>query len=155
MSSSAKARTFTTAGRILLPLLILAAGGAAAGIFLKLSRKAAQSGSALPPPGVELQTAAWQSVPLVIDSQGILEAVTETKAAAEVSGRVISVSSLWHSGAVFPAGAELLRLEDADYRAALANAEASRADAAMQLKVEQARAEQARRDWKKLGSTLR
>jgi RND family efflux transporter MFP subunit len=67
-----------------------------------------------------------------------------------VSGRIISVSPDWDDGGTFREGDELLRIDDADYRAALANAESAVAEAALALRTEDARAEQAMREWKKL-----
>lgn len=145
-----KTRTLTRFGQFVITLLIFGAGLAGAVFFVAMARKAEEVDHSLPPPAVELAVAELQSVPLEIESQGVLEAVTVTRAAAEVGGRVAWVGPYWRNGAVFPAGTELLRLEDADYRAALASAEAALADARTQLKVEEARAEQAKRDWKKL-----
>ena len=152
MSSPDKVRSLTLTGRILVPLLIVALGGAAFQMAVKFGRRAAKAPVQTPVPDVELLLARAGEAPVVLESQGVLEPITRTRAAAEVAGRVVSVGPAWRDGAAFAAGDELLRLDDADYRAALANAEAAEADAAMQLRMEQARAEQAMRDWKKLAT---
>lgn len=152
MDSPEKIRSLTLAGRILAAVLLLGLGGGAYVLAVKFGRRAAMEPIQAPVPDVELLEARAGDVSVSLQSQGVLEPVTRTRAAAEVAGLVVAVSPAWREGAAFEAGDELLRLEDADYRAALANAEASMADAAMQLRLEQARAEQALRDWKKLGS---
>ncbi len=83
-------------------------------------------------------------------SQGVVEPARTAILAAEVAGRVVEVTPRFEAGERFAEGELLLRLEDADYQAALIQAEASLADARAQLVTEKARAEQARRDWEKL-----
>ena len=152
MDSPDKVRSLTLTGRLLVPLLVVALGGAAFQMAVKFGRRAAKAPVETPIPDVELLRAAAGDAEIVLESQGVLEPITRTRAAAEVAGRVVAVGPAWRDGAAFNAGDELLRLDDADYRAALANAEAAEADAAMQLRMEQARAEQAMRDWKKLAT---
>ncbi len=86
-----------------------------------------------------------------LSSQGVLEARTLTKAASEVSGKVIQVAPGFEVGGRFRAGEELLRIDPADYEANLAQAKASLADASLQVEMEEAKAAQSIRDWKKLG----
>jgi RND family efflux transporter MFP subunit len=152
MSTPTPSRSFTLAGRILLPLLLLGIGAAAMKAAVQFGRKAAKAPIETPMPDVELITATTSDYPVTLQSQGVIEAITQTRAAAEVAGRVASVSPAWREGAHFRKGDELLRLDEADYAAAVANAEAAAAEAAMQVRMEEARAEQALRDWKKLAA---
>ena len=152
MASTDKVRSLTAAGRILVALLLVALGGGAYSMAVKFGRRAAKAPVQTPVPDVEILVAKVSDAPLFIESQGVLEAVTRTRAAAEVAGRVVAVGPAWRDGAAFRTGEELLRLDDADYRAALANAEAAEAEAAMQLRLEEARAEQGLRDWKELAT---
>ena len=101
---------------------------------------------------VEWMTAQSSSVTLNLPSQGIVEPLRTTKLAAEVAGRVVEVSPRLEVGERFAEGDLLVRLEDADYKDAVIQAEASLADALALLVTEKARAEQARRDWEKLGN---
>ncbi len=94
---------------------------------------------------------AKRDVVLQIVSQGVLEAKTLTTAASEVSGKVLMVSPQFEAGGRFVKGDVLLEIDPADYKAVLAQAESAVADARLALKVEKAKAEQAVRDWKKLG----
>lgn len=101
---------------------------------------------------IEWMTAQSGPVSVRLPSQGIVEPARTTTLAAEVAGRVIEVSPRFEVGERFAEGELLLRLEDADYQDALIQAEASLADARALLVTEKARAEQARRDWEKLGN---
>ncbi len=65
----------------------------------------------------------------------------------QVSGRVVAVSPNLASGGFFEAGEVLFRLDDADYQAALDRARAEVSAAQADLRVEQAEADVARREW--------
>lgn len=104
-------------------------------------------------PAVEVVTASPDTASLTVASQGSVMARTETQAASEVSGRVISVADNFETGAAFKEGDVLLTIDDADYIAALATSRAEEADAALAVATEKARAAQAQRDWKRLGTT--
>jgi RND family efflux transporter MFP subunit len=99
---------------------------------------------------VEALTVRLSDHPVVLPTQGFIEPLTETKAAAEVAGRIISVSPQFRAGGQFQAGDALLEIDPADYQSALAQAESVLADARLSLVNEEARAEQAKRDWKRL-----
>ena len=143
-------RTLTGTGRAAVAAVLLLAGGGMYAAATKFGKKANEVTVKRPIPDVELTTAAIADVALTLESQGVIQAVTETRAAAEISGRVISVSPQWDTGGTFNAGDELLRIDDADYKAALATSEAAAAEAALAVRMEEARAAQALRDWNKL-----
>jgi RND family efflux transporter MFP subunit len=145
-------RTFTLTGRIMVTVALLAAGAAVYNVALKFAKKAGEVEVKRPIPDVELVAATVADVPLVLESQGVIQAVTETRAAAEIAGRILSVCPQWDTGGSFRAGEELLRIDDADYRAALAAAEAAAAEAALAVRMEEERAAQAVRDWNKLAT---
>ena len=88
---------------------------------------------------------------LVISTQGRVESVRRTQAASEVMGRVVMVSPKFEVGGQFSHDEIMLEIDDADYVSALAAAESSLAEARLLLAQEQARADQAGRDWGKLG----
>lgn len=88
---------------------------------------------------------------LTISTQGRVEPQRRTQAASEVMGRVIMVSPQFKPGGVFKKNDIMLEIDSADYVSMLASAEATLADARLLLVQEEARADQARRDWKKLG----
>ena len=102
-------------------------------------------------PVVRVMTAQFQDRQLYVNTQGRVDPQIRTQAAAEVSGRVLSVSPKFRSGGIFKDGDVMLEIDGADYVVALAKAESALADAKLALDREEARAAQARRDWKKLG----
>jgi RND family efflux transporter MFP subunit len=85
-----------------------------------------------------------------IFSQGPVQPLTETKMASEVAGKITAVSPQFHVGGSFQLGEVLLEIEAADYEAAVAQSEATLADARLQLATEEARRDQAERDWARL-----
>ena len=100
---------------------------------------------------VEVAVVERADVAVQLVSQGSLEAKTQTTAASEVSGKVIEVSPTFEAGAQFEEGDVLLRIDAADYQSALAQAKSAVADAGLALEMEEAKAIQSLRDWKKLG----
>ncbi|MGY8688796.1 MAG: efflux RND transporter periplasmic adaptor subunit [Verrucomicrobiales bacterium] len=127
---------------ILFSIIILAlAGGVGAGLWYFRPKPEEKEMVVLVTP-VEIEVVKRQDVSLGVASQGVIEAKTLTSAASEVSGKVIEVSAAFEAGG---------RFDDADYRAALAQAKSSVADAELALQVEEAKAGQSLRDWKKLG----
>lgn len=102
-------------------------------------------------PVVRVVTAEVFDKQLYVNTQGRVDPRIRTQAAAEVMGRVLSVSPKFKSGGRFAKGEVMLEMDGADYVAVLAQAEATLADAKLSLEREEARAAQARRDWKKLG----
>ncbi|MFT4640334.1 MAG: RND family efflux transporter MFP subunit [Verrucomicrobiales bacterium] len=136
---------------ILFSIIILAlAGGVGAGLWYFRPKPEEKEMVVLVTP-VEIEVVKRQDVSLGVASQGVIEAKTLTSAASEVSGKVIEVSAAFEAGGRFDEGDVLLRIDDADYRAALAQAKSSVADAELALQVEEAKAGQSLRDWKKLG----
>ena len=108
----------------------------------------------LPPrviPVVNVMEARLGAEQLVISTQGRVESVRRTQAASEVMGRVVMVSPKFEVGGQFSHDEIMLEIDSADYVSALATAESSLADARLLLAQEQARADQAGRDWQKLG----
>lgn len=102
-------------------------------------------------PSVALHTVTTGPHPVRIVTQGVVESRRETTLASEVSGRIVEVSPNLKRGGEVAEGEVLVTLDAADHRAALARAEAALADAQLALVQEEARAEQALRDWEKLG----
>jgi len=102
-------------------------------------------------PVVRVVQVQYRDHQLFVDTQGRVEPRSRTQIAAEVTGRVVSVSPQFKPGGQFSKGEVMLEIDRSDYVAALAKAESVLADARLQLEREEARAEQAARDWKKLG----
>jgi RND family efflux transporter MFP subunit len=88
-----------------------------------------------------------------IRSQGSVQPRTETTLVAEVSGKISSVSPDFIAGGFFKAGDVLLEIDPSDYETALKRAQANLASQRARLVDENARSEQALRDWRNLGRT--
>ncbi len=102
-------------------------------------------------PPVRVMLVETRSQPVVIETQGVIESKREVTVAAEVSGVVTHVSPNLLRGSLVKEGELLVRIEDADYRAARALARTQLAEAELNLELEKAKREQALRDWEKLG----
>jgi len=88
-----------------------------------------------------------------IRSQGGVKPRTETVLVAEVSGKISSVSKDFIAGGFFEAGEVLLEIDPSDYETDLKCSLAALATQRAKLADEQARFEQALRDWRNLGRT--
>ena len=99
---------------------------------------------------VDVIVASPSSLNFAVESQGAVRARTETTLVAEVAGKVESVSANFVAGGFFHKGDVLLQIDPSDYQAALKRAEANLASREAQLAQEQARSEQALKDWQNL-----
>ncbi|WP_299593567.1 efflux RND transporter periplasmic adaptor subunit [uncultured Microbulbifer sp.] len=88
-----------------------------------------------------------EAVHLAVTTQGEVRAHTEIDLTPEVSGRVVSISHAFAEGAGFEPEETLIQLDDADYRLALAQAEAGVAQAEVLLLQAQAAAKIKRQQW--------
>src|SRR5690606_6891775 len=86
----------------------------------------------------------------VLTAQGSVMPRTETTLVSEVTGAVVAVADNFSSGGFFRKGDVLLRIAAKDYDAAMRRAEAQAANRRALLAQEQARADQARKDWENL-----
>ena len=100
---------------------------------------------------VEAVPAHVSSLNFVVRSQGSVAPRTETTLVAEVAGQIVSVSPNFISGGFFRAGETLLQIDPSDYQTAVLRAEATLAAREAQLTDQQARSEQALKDWNNLG----
>lgn len=102
-------------------------------------------------PKVETVTVEETSYTAEISTQGQVLPVTQTQIISEVGGSVTFVSDKLKAGGRFSEGEEMVKLAKEDYEATLANMKAQAAEARLNLAQEEARAEQAEREWRKLG----
>jgi len=136
----------------LLPLLVLAISVVLARQLIE-HRPQARLTPPPPPPAqpVEVQSLLPQSYQVRLRSFGTVQAPTRGQLVTQVSGQITWVDPQFSNGGFFEQDQPLLQIDDRDYRAALAIAEAELVNARLQLAEEQARAAQARRDWQRLG----
>jgi RND family efflux transporter MFP subunit len=84
-------------------------------------------------------------------TRGTVSPRTESTLIPEVSGRVIEIAPNFRQGGFFEAGDVLLKIDPRDYENAVTVARSELARARIDVEEEQARSEQAVRDWKRLG----
>ncbi|HEY9030927.1 MAG TPA: efflux RND transporter periplasmic adaptor subunit [Kangiella sp.] len=101
---------------------------------------------------VETKTVEGEDIQFIVDSQGPVLPVENSTMVAEVSGRIISVSDNFRVGAFVEKGETLFTIDPANYVANMRSAEAALAQAQANFQDAKARTEQARKDWKKIGS---
>lgn len=137
--------------RILIPLIILAAG---AGFAYRLSRPAPAPEPGHTSPQVmetEVAELSRTDYTVILESQGIIQAHHESTLTAGVGGTITRILPSFEDGAFFHQGEVLIELDSADFQAAVAASEARLARAEAALAQEEARAKQARLNWDDLG----
>lgn len=144
---------FQTHGKIAVASVVVGIAGGTAFLLWKFAPEAKKDARTEVLPSVEVVAVERSSISVEIASQGIIEAPTETKLAAEVGGSVTSVSENFEVGQDFKKGAILIEIDPADYASALAQMESNVADAELNLALEQGRARQAARDWQSVGNS--
>ena len=87
---------------------------------------------------------------VLLDSQGTVQARTESALVAEARGKIISISPNFRSGGFFEKGDLLAEIDPRDYETAVVIAEAALAAAELELVEEEARGRQAKVDWDRL-----
>lgn len=90
---------------------------------------------------------------IMLESYGTVQPRTQSVLVAQVSGQVESVSPKFRAGGFFELGDVLATIDDRDYVADVRIAEASLMDARQALAEAEARTEQAREDWERLGNS--
>lgn len=108
---------------------------------------------ALAPPAVFYTTVDPKPTTLNVFAQGEVRPRTDINLTAEVSGRIMRTSEAFVAGGAFKRGELLIKIEDADYRVAVAAAKARMAQAEENLRREEAEADLAQKDYEALGRT--
>jgi len=137
--------------RLLIPLMILVAGGLIAwraGIPVKEPSPEPEPPQLLKTEILELQRT---NFPVMLDSQGTVRAHYTTTLTPQVAGSIIAVSGNFEDGAFFKKDDVLAELDPADFKVAVSSSESGLARAQAALIQEEARAKQARLNWDDLG----
>ena len=137
--------------KLLLPILVLAAGVAVAAAIIKARPEVERQPAAAPAPLVRVVEVRLEDLPLNVRAQGTVEPRSAAVLVAQVGGRIERVARQFAAGAFFRRGETLLWIEDADYRLGVAQAEAAVAQARVALERERAEAELALAEWAELG----
>lgn len=101
---------------------------------------------------VETSVLELQTYQVVVQSFGTVKPRTQSVLFAQVSGQVNKVSKQFRAGGFFEQGDVLLQLDDRDHRAEVKIAQASLMSAKQNLQEENARVQQAKADWQRLGN---
>ena len=137
--------------KVLLPVILLALGAVMVWGLLKTSPQVEPAPEERVRPLVRTLAVRFQDVPLILRTQGTVQARTETTLIAQVAGEVVRLSPNLEAGAFFDRGEVLLTLDARDHELALERAEAQVAQARLDLVWQEAEAEVARDEWASLG----
>jgi len=123
--------------KIILPITIVLVGLGAAATLILNPNEVNDSPIARVPPKVSVIKPSLIDEPLIIDSQGTVEPAHRISLAAEVAGRVTTISERFQRGGAFEQGDILFTIDDTDARLALQRAQANEHQAAIDLKISQ------------------
>lgn len=137
--------------RVVLPLIILAL--AVWIVKLLLASKEDPKGFKRPPSvtRVEGKTLTPESYQVTVLSQGVVEPRTKSTLIPEVPGKIIEISPSLREGGFFETDDVLLKIDPLDYNTRIIVAKRNVAQAKALIEQEQARAQQAVENWKRLG----
>jgi len=110
--------------KIIIPIMLLLAAVAVGGYLVANQRTLEPRPQVTPPITVRVVKVEPAPVRLQVHAQGTINPRTESDLVPEVSGNVVWMSPSLISGGYFEAGDVLLRIDDRDYRADVARAEA-------------------------------
>ncbi|KJF90494.1 efflux RND transporter periplasmic adaptor subunit [Photobacterium leiognathi] len=131
--------------RRILPLVIIAIFIALSVLLLNNKKRPEQQKAQVRMPVLEVIRIEKQDVQLSVDSYGVVEPKYKAEVVSEVIGSVNYISPDFAVGKFVSKGDLLARLDDSDYHADLAQAEASLAQAQAKLKEEIARGKVAKK----------
>lgn len=138
---------------VLPAVILLILGTALVGIIAMLLRSAPETKpSKKIVPTVEVIEVQAETTQAIIESQGIVQARTQTTLFAEVSGRIESISPALYAGGFFVKGDVLAKIDNTDYLANLAATKSRYADALLAYEQEKAASDQAEEDWENIGN---
>lgn len=100
---------------------------------------------------VETATLDRSDLSVLVHSQGAVKAKREIALMAEIAGKVNDMSEAFVVGGQFTKGDVLVSIDDADYLVAVQRAKANLASAQANLDLEQAKSDQAAKDWQSFG----
>jgi len=114
------------------------------------TRQRAEDGG--PQIAVETITVTPEDYSIMLESYGTIEPRTRSMLVAQVGGQIVSINPNLRDGGFFEAGDVLVQIDARDYEADVRIAEATLADARQALAEAEARTNQAREDWQRLGN---
>lgn len=133
-----------------IPALLIAGSMTTCGVLVAMRDAPEKADEGPKPRLVVTEEIVPSTVRVTVASQGNVTPRTQTSLVSEVSGVVDSVAEAFVAGGFFRKGDVLLQIDPSDYEAAVKRSEAQLAAARAALAQEEARAEQARKDWSSL-----
>ena len=109
--------------------------------------------STAPQLNVQVQKLTRADLNITIDSYGTIKPRTQSVLLPQVSGQIINISPKFRAGGFFEKGDVLVELDQRDLLAEVKIAQASLFSAKQNFSEEQARVEQAKQDWQRLGNS--
>ncbi len=137
--------------KIISPLIVLALSAAAVNYIVNNKPEPIKRPQARAQLSVEVVTLKPTNYQISLNSYGTVQPHTQGSLIPEVSGSIVSVSKNFREGRFFDQGEVLLKIDDRDYQSALVVARATLIQARFELAEERARAQQAQKDWQRLG----
>jgi RND family efflux transporter MFP subunit len=137
--------------KIVLPVAVLIAAGAASWAVFALRPQSEPQISVTPIPEVTVLRVEPETLRLNVFSQGVVTPREEIDLVNEVPGKVVQMHSALVAGGFFKANDLLLTIDTRDYDYAITAAQARMAEAKRVLISEQAQVEQAHSEWQALG----
>lgn len=137
----------------LLPLIILGSLLLIA-IVIKLNPPAAPQQRSAGGPAMVVETLSVEprDYSVALESYGIIQPRTRSILSAQVEGQIVGLNPNLRDGGFFERGDVLMTIDSRDYAADELVAEATLADARQMLAEAEARSNQAREDWERLGN---
>ncbi len=137
--------------KAILPLAVLMVCILAAAALIATSPKVERRTPPAPQPTVEILQATPTSYQVEVASYGTVSPRTQSTLVSEISGRIIAIAPNFRNGGFFEQNELLLTIDPRDYEIARIVARSELAQTQLQLREQEAQAEQARKDWKTLG----
>ena len=141
--------------KLILPVVVIAV---LVGIGMLILRNPPSSSRGGPPAAramtVEVLEVKPRAYQVSLASYGTISPRTQSALVAQVGGQILTVSDNLREGGFFAEGDVLLEIDPREYQADVQINNAALADAQQLVEEERARADQAARDWKRLGLSL-
>ena len=133
--------------KILPPVIIILVAGGATAAMVWQKQEAEKTPVSETVTLVETVSLQSRDINFTVESQGNVSPHTDTTLVSEVSSVVIEVSPKFVAGGFFRQGEVLLRLDPADYEVGVQQSRASLLTMKARLALEEAQAEQAKKEW--------
>lgn len=136
--------------QLIIFLCIIAFGVMLTVILIKFRKSAQKEEQEVLAPLVMVEQLKPKDIQMVISAYGTVSPRVEVDIVPEVSGKVVSINPELQKGGLIPAGEQMLRIDERDYKFAVQQAQALVADAQVRHDIEVAEADVARREWQAL-----